>query len=188
MALDQPSAMDHCPYRHGLHAKAQPWATFLVNQRAPPWPPPQSYVVYLLVRSRIFLSIRVCIKNNFWFFFFMLVKLLLWGQRCFKGGLNITGGTSQQWRGSWISLSHGLLIALVRDGTDIRGYFAWCLSDNFEWAQGYTKCFGLDYVDCIRIDYQGTQNLQRFGYLASWRALNERKARTIDQKVMLCHS
>jgi beta-glucosidase len=37
----------------------------------------------------------------------------------------------------------------IHQGADIRGYLAWSLMDNFEWAYGYEKRFGI-----VRVDYE----------------------------------
>ena len=44
----------------------------------------------------------------------------------------------------------------IEAGADLRGYVAWSLLDNFEWAYGYDKRFGL-----VRVDYRTQERLPK---------------------------
>ena len=52
---------------------------------------------------------------------------------------------------------------LIESGIPIKGYFAWSLMDNFEWAWGYTQRFGL-----IRVDYDTLERIPKAS--AAWYA------------------
>lgn len=47
---------------------------------------------------------------------------------------------------------------LVKDGYPLRGYFAWSLMDNFEWAEGYRMRFGL-----VHVDYETQRTVKKSG-------------------------
>lgn len=50
-------------------------------------------------------------------------------------------------RAAYLQAHIGACAAAARRGAPIAGYFAWSLLDNFEWAYGYDKRFGLVHVD-----------------------------------------
>jgi beta-glucosidase len=59
----------------------------------------------------------------------------------------VNGAIADQGR---IDLLRGFLVGLaaaIRQGADVRGYYVWSLLDNFEWAFGTSKRFGLVWTD-----------------------------------------
>ncbi|CAL5016402.1 unnamed protein product [Urochloa decumbens] len=49
-----------------------------------------------------------------------------------------------------IDYHHKHLVALqsaISDGANVKGYFAWSLLDNYEWGNGYSVRFGINFVD-----------------------------------------
>jgi beta-glucosidase len=49
----------------------------------------------------------------------------------------------------------------IKDGVPALGYFLWSMLDNFEWAEGYSKRFGI-----VHVDYQTQQRILK--YSAYW--------------------
>ncbi len=50
-------------------------------------------------------------------------------------------------RRAYLQAAIGQVRRAQLEGVDVGGYFAWSLTDNFEWAQGYAPRFGLIHVD-----------------------------------------
>ncbi len=60
----------------------------------------------------------------------------------------------------YISALHDARVA----GVDVRGYFVWCLLDNFEWGAGYSNRFGLVFVDYRTLRRIPKASAQWYGY------------------------
>jgi beta-glucosidase len=59
----------------------------------------------------------------------------------------IDGDVRDEDRRAYIETHIRAIADAIDQGVDVRGYFVWSLLDNFEWAAGYTKRFGIYYVD-----------------------------------------
>jgi len=59
----------------------------------------------------------------------------------------VNGEVSDTRRVQYLDQHIGAVVNAQKAGVPVRGYFAWSLMDNFEWAEGYTMRFGLVHVD-----------------------------------------
>ncbi len=68
------------------------------------------------------------------------------GGAAFKDEIT-NGEINDQDRINYISSYLDQVLLAKKDGVLVNGYFIWSFLDNFEWAEGYSKRFGLVYVD-----------------------------------------
>ncbi|MEV6281483.1 GH1 family beta-glucosidase [Kribbella sp. NPDC051770] len=59
-----------------------------------------------------------------------------------------SGFVADEGRTAYFTSHLAAVASAIEQGADIRGYLAWSLLDNFEWAYGYEKRFGI-----VRVDY-----------------------------------
>ena len=65
----------------------------------------------------------------------------------FEDELLPNGTVADAERNRYLQRHLDALRVAMKQGVPVRGYFAWSLLDNFEWAEGYLRRFGLAYVD-----------------------------------------
>ncbi|NCT84319.1 MAG: beta-glucosidase [Comamonadaceae bacterium] len=65
----------------------------------------------------------------------------------FEDRLTPDGRVHDKERLSYLQRHLAALKQAMDAGVPVKGYFAWSLLDNFEWAEGYLRRFGLAYVD-----------------------------------------
>jgi beta-glucosidase len=61
----------------------------------------------------------------------------------------VDGAVEDEDRRAYIDAHLNAIADAIDQGVDLRGYFLWSLFDNFEWAAGYSKRFGIYYVDYL---------------------------------------
>jgi beta-glucosidase len=123
-----------------------------VNVTAMGWPVEPDALTELLIRlHRDYAPSRIIITEN---------------GAAFDDRIDPGGGVADRER---ISFLHGHLDAAhaaVETGVPLGGFFVWSLVDNFEWAEGYTKRFGLVHVDFATQNRTPKESARWYGEVA----------------------
>lgn len=80
------------------------------------------------------------------------------------------GFVDDRGRVAYVRAHLGAVLDAVDAGVPVRGYFYWSLLDNFEWAWGYAKRFGI-----VRVDYETQQRVPKASALDYARIIASRE-------------
>jgi beta-glucosidase len=79
----------------------------------------------------------------------------------------LSGGVHDPERVAFLDAHLAQVLRAMRDGVPVQGYFIWSLLDNYEWALGYEKRFGL-----VHVDFETLERQPKSSYLALTELLN----------------
>ena len=133
----------YAPHRAGAARGTGDWTDFPRNRGIAMWPPQgeltdmgwevcPSAFTELLVRLQREYDIALLVTEN---------------GAAFPDVLEPSGRVADSRRVAYLEGHLAAVHDAISAGADVRGYFAWSLLDNFEWAEGYSKRFGLVHVD-----------------------------------------
>ncbi|NNU78974.1 beta-glucosidase [Halovulum dunhuangense] len=114
-----------------------------------------------------------------------LYHFLTWVHREFGDGLPIfvtengmasydrleAGKVNDQPRIDYLNAHLDAVRRAIAEGVPVAGYFVWSLLDNYEWALGYDKRFGL-----VHVDFDTLERTPKASFLALKQALERREA------------
>ena len=66
---------------------------------------------------------------------------------CYDDVVGPDGEVRDEARSRYLQRHLAALRDVIAEGVPVKGYFAWSLVDNFEWAEGYLRRFGLVHID-----------------------------------------
>jgi beta-glucosidase len=89
---------------------------------------------------------------------------------------NGLASTDDEWRQRYLTDVLANVLLAIQDGVDVRGYFHWTNTDNFEWARGYSVHFGLIEVDRRTLERRIKPSGHLYGRIARANALPKQPA------------
>jgi len=127
----------YCAYTHRYNENSWPFYADNVNQNVPKtdfgWP----------IHAKAFEELLVRLKNEY-----NAPKMYITENGCsYNDVMNEKGEVLDYSRINYFTRHLKAIHAAIEKGVDIRGYLAWSLFDNFEWAYGYAHRFGIVFCD-----------------------------------------
>jgi beta-glucosidase len=91
---------------------------------------------------------------------------------CYSDTVLHDGSIPDKQRQDYIRMHLKYCNKAIEQGVNLKGYFYWSLMDNFEWTMGYSKRFGLIYID-----YPSLKRIPKESYEYYWKIIKDKEFR-----------